>query len=81
MIAAIFTALFAISFGWNLIAGTGQTPQEFADEHPECSAIAMYGYQNGQWTHWFTGVPDYVNEFHGIDALDPSRGYWVYCAE
>lgn len=79
MLALLFGILFA---GWNLIGGTGQTPEDFAYSDEGACVQSIYGYQDGRWTHWYRWIPGettFINDIGGIHVLDPDRAYWVYC--
>lgn len=65
--------------GWNLIAGAGETPAAFAAEHACVSIIYVWENDSQRWSHYFVGVPQYVNAYRGIQTMDLGRGYWVYC--
>lgn len=64
---------------WNLIAGTGTSPEAFAARYPCAAAIYGWDAERQRWTSWFLGAPDYVNQQAPIGTLLPSRGYWVHC--
>lgn len=67
--------------GWNLIAGTGQTPAVYAGNWPCVKAIYGWNAFDQSWRWWYRDVPTYVNTFRAIPVLNPAEGYWVYCEE
>lgn len=90
--AVIFAAVFATAVwttasaegpalapGWNLIAGAGETPEEFVADNTCVSIIYVWENDTQRWSHYFTGVPEYVNDYRAIQMMDLGRGYWVYC--
>lgn len=65
--------------GLNLVSGTGQLPPQYVASHPCAMAVWGWNSQLQEWTHYYPGVPDYVNEFHPTGLMLPQNGYVVLC--
>lgn len=75
----MFAALLSIVFGFSLIAGTGQTPDDYRASQPQCPNVWIAGREpSGVVTYWFSALPAHWNSH---DVLDPERGYWIYCGD
>jgi hypothetical protein len=69
----------SVEMRWEMLAGTGETPAEFASNHPNLYAIYHWNPElgtNGAYEAWFPNVPDYVNSIRPIHTLEPTLGYW-----
>jgi hypothetical protein len=69
--------LVSLVLGWNLIAGTDQTPHDLYVEST-CTDVTVYHYDaDDGWQRWVSNTSYWMND---ITYLDPDKGYWVHCA-
>ena len=68
-------ASLSLQQGWNLVAGTNQTPEQFIKVNP-CTVVIYNWYNaNSMWKAYYTQVPG----FSTLLSIDAGNAYWVYC--
>lgn len=77
--AVMASADTPLSSGLNLVAGTGELPSQYIASHQCATAIWGWNSQLQEWTHYYVGVPNYVNEYRPVGQMLEQNGYVVLC--
>ncbi len=69
--------LSVLTTGWNMVAGTAQTPMQYMDTDPCIEAVYYWDNVEKVWLGSFRNIP---YRSLAIPFMDSRLGYWTFCA-